>query len=245
MPVATRPGSCGGSKLLSVASCGAGSDTEHDEVQELDPATGHVKWTTKIAKGWKVQRAYSVDPVVLYLTNDAKKTVNVSVLNDSNGSIRAQLKSDDGFAPECGFAILSRDLTGCFGAVADATTLYLPTDEKTGANEVVAFDLATGKEKWRVKSPADATMMPMRTEGGTLVAYVEASYDGGGRVVSVPTTGSHKPSTLLQNPQGTANIESSFFSKAVDYVDGRFYISTTRLTGNDEAKEKLMLAYGK
>ncbi|MET7388039.1 PQQ-binding-like beta-propeller repeat protein [Streptomyces sp. NPDC005529] len=238
-------GFAGGSKLLSVSSCGAGSDTEHDEVQELDPATGKAKWTMKVAKGWKVQRAYSVDPVVLYLTNDAKKTVNVSVLNGSNGAIRAQLKSDDGFAPECGFAILNRDLTGCFGAVADANTLYLPTDAKTGANEIVAFDLATGKEKWRVKSPADATMMPMRTEGGRLIAYVEASYDGGGRVVSVPTTGSHTPTTLLQNPQGTANIESSFFSKAVAYVDGRFYISTTRLTGNDEAKEKLMLAYGK
>ncbi|MEW2163953.1 PQQ-binding-like beta-propeller repeat protein [Streptomyces sp. NPDC007084] len=237
-------GFAGGPKLISVASCGAGSDTEHDEVQELDPATGHAKWTTKIPKGWKVQRAYSVDPVVLYLTNDAKKTVNVTALT-AGGGLRSQLKSDDGFAPECGFAILSRDLTGCFGTAADADTLYLPTDQKTGANEVVAFDLATGKEKWRVKSPVDATMMPMRTEGGRLIAYVEASYNGGGRVVSVPTSGSHKPTTLLQNPQGTAKIESGFYSKAVDYVDGRFYISTTRLTGNDEAKEKLMLAFGK
>ena len=55
----------------------------------------------------------------------------------------------------------------------------------------------------------------------------------------------HTPTKLLQNPQGTADIESGFYSKAVDYVDGRFYISTTRLTGNDEAKEKLMLAFGK
>jgi hypothetical protein len=89
-------------------------------------------------------------------------------------------------------------------------------------------------------------MMPMKTDGGRLIAYVEASYDDGGRIVSVPTTGGSHPLTkLLQNPQGTANIEAGFFSKAVDYVDGRFYISTTRLTGNDQAKEKLMLAYGK
>ncbi|MGW3668577.1 PQQ-binding-like beta-propeller repeat protein, partial [Streptomyces sp. NPDC005141] len=115
-----------------------------------------------------------------------------------------------------------------------------------GANEIVAFDLATGKEKWRVKSPVDAAMMPLKMDGTNLIAYVEASYDGGGRIVSVPTTGgSHTLTKLLQNPQGTANIESGFYSKAVDYVDGRFYISTTRLTGNDEAKEKLMLAYGK
>ncbi|WP_339129848.1 PQQ-binding-like beta-propeller repeat protein [Streptomyces sp. f51] len=238
-------GFAGGAKLLAVSSCGAGSSTEHDEVQELDPATGKARWTTKIPKGWRVGRAYSVDPVVLYLTNDAKKTVNITALKD-DGRLRSQLKSDDGFAPECGFAILDRDLTGCFGAVADAGTLYLPTEAKTGPNEIVAFDLATGKEKWRVKSPADATMMPMKTDGTHLVAYVEASYDGGGRVVSIPTGGgSHTPVKLLQNPAGTASIESGFYSKAVDYVDGRFYISTTRLTGNDQAKEKLMLAYGK
>ena len=28
-------------------------------------------------------------------------------------------------------------------------------------------------------------------------------------------------------------------------ADGRFYISSTRLNGNDETKEKLMLAFGK
>ncbi|MGW4673885.1 outer membrane protein assembly factor BamB family protein [Streptomyces sp. NPDC004324] len=235
----------GGAKLLSVASCGAGSPTQHDEVQELDPATGKARWTRKMPKGWRVVRAYSVDPVVLYMTNDDKKTVNITALKD-NGDVRSQLSSKDSFAPECGFTVIARDLTGCLGAVADANTLYLPTEAKTGANEVVAFDLATGKEKWRVKSPSDESMMPLKMDGTRLIAYVEPSYDAGGRVVSIPTTGSgHTPAKLLQNPQGTAAIENGFYSKAVDYVDGRFYLSTTRLTGNDQSREKLMLAYGK
>jgi hypothetical protein len=235
----------GGPKLLAVSSCGVGSDTEHDEVQELDPATGKAKWTTKIPKGWRVERAYSVDPVVLYMTNDDKKRVNVTTLKN-NGDLRSQLESKDTFAPECGYAVLNRDLAGCFGTAADANTLYLPTEAKSGANEIVAFSLETGKEKWRVKSPADEMMLPMRMDGTNLVAYVEPSYDGGGQIVSIPTTGgSYKTTKLLQMPQGTADVENSFFSKAVDYVDGRFYISTTRLTGNDESKEKLMLAYGK
>jgi hypothetical protein len=89
-------------------------------------------------------------------------------------------------------------------------------------------------------------MLPLKLDGGNLVAYVEPSYDAGGEIVSIPTGGSgHKATKLLQNPQGAADIENSFFSRAIDYVDGRFYISTTRLTGNDESKEKLMLAYGK
>ena len=235
----------GGAKLLTVASCGAATTTEHDEVQELDPATGKAKWTTKIPKGWTVERMYSVDPVVIYMTNKDEKKVNVTTFKD-NGAVRSQLKSSGTFRPDCGFAILDRDLTGCFGTAVDASTLYLPTDAKTGANEIVAFDLSTGKEKWRVKSPAAESMLPLKTDGTRLIAYVEPSYDAGGQIVSIPTTGSdHKPTKLLQNPQGTASVENGFFSKAVDYVDGRFYLSTTRLTGNDQSKEKLMLAYGK
>ncbi|MER6130838.1 PQQ-binding-like beta-propeller repeat protein [Streptomyces sp. NPDC001815] len=235
----------GGSRLLSVASCGAGGDDEHDEVQELDPKTGKTKWTKKIPKGWRVERAYSVDPVVLYLTNADKKQWNVTALKN-DGTARSQLDVDESFAPECGWAILSRDLQGCEGVTADADTLYLPTEAKSGANEIVAVSLDTGKEKWRAKSPAAESMVPLKLDGKNLVAYVQPSYDAGGRIVSIPTGGgSHTPKTLLQNPQGAADIENGFFSKAVDYVDGRFFLSTTRLTGNDESKEKLMLAYGK
>ncbi|KAA0921620.1 outer membrane protein assembly factor BamB family protein, partial [Streptomyces apricus] len=235
----------GGDKLLSVAGCGAGGDNEHDEVQELDPATGKARWTKKIPKGWRVERAYSVDPVVLYLTNADKKQWNVTTLKN-NGTTRSQLDVDESFAPDCGWAILTRDLQGCEGVAADANTLYLPTEAKSGANEIVAVSLETGKEKWRAKSPSDTSMMPLRMDGTDLVAYVKPSYDAGGRVVSVPTAGgSHTPKTLLQHPQGAAQVENGFFSKAVDYVDGRFYLSTTRLTGNDQSKEKLMLVYGK
>ena len=235
----------GGTKLLAVSSCAAGTDNQHDEVQELDPATGEAKWTKKIPKGWQVARTYSVDPVVLYLTNEDKKQWNISTLKN-DGTLRSQVDVEESFAPECGWAILSRDLQGCQGVAADANTLYLPTEATTGANEIVAINLATGKEKWRTKSPLEESMLPLKMDGTDLVAYIEPSYDSGGRIVSIPTTGgSHTPKKLLQNPQGTADIENSFFSKALDYVDGRFYISTTRLTGKDESKEKLMLAFGK
>ncbi len=97
-----------------------------------------------------------------------------------------------------------------------------------------------------MKSPAEESMMPMQVENGKLIAYVQPSYDAGGQVVSIPTGGGgHEPTKLLQNPQGAAEVENGFFSKDIAWVDGRFYISQTRLTGNDDTKEKLMLAYGK
>ncbi|MFF9124275.1 PQQ-binding-like beta-propeller repeat protein [Streptomyces sp. NPDC014889] len=235
----------GGARLISVASCGAGGSNEHDEVQELDPATGAVRWTKKIPKNWSVERVYSVDPVILYSVDEDKKHWNISTLG-SGGAIRSQVDTKAKFNAQCGWAILARNLQGCQAVASDADTLYLPTDVTTGANEIVALNLATGKEKWRVKSPTDTSMMPLKAENGQLVVYVEPSYDEGGQVVSVATAGSaHTPVKLLQNPEGTASIENGFFSRAVDWVDGRLYLSTTRLSGKADTKEKLMLAYGK
>ncbi|MDT9696749.1 PQQ-binding-like beta-propeller repeat protein [Streptomyces sp. P17] len=235
----------GGEKLIAVSSCGAGGNNEHDEVQELDPKTGKVKWTWKPDKGWTVARVYSLNPVVVYSTNEKKNAWNISTLG-AGGSVASQVDVDESFSPECGWAVLQRDLRGCSGVASDGKTLYLPTEATTGANEIVAISLANGKEKWRVKSPAEESMMPLKTEGGNLIAYVKPSWESGGQVVSIPTAGSsHTPTKLLQNPAGTADIEDSFYSGTYDWIDGRFYLSTTRLSGSDETKEKLMLAFGK
>ncbi|GGW29386.1 hypothetical protein GCM10010503_01050 [Streptomyces lucensis JCM 4490] len=234
----------GTNRLVQVASCGAGTGNEHDEIQELDPATGKVKWTQAVKKGWEVSRTYSVDPLVVYLTNRDKKAWNISTFTDK-GKFRSEVKVDEKFAPRCGWAILERDLQGCQGVAVDANTLYLPTDATTSANEIVAISLADGKAKWRVKSPADEPMAPLKVEGGKLIAYVQPSYDAGGQVVSIPVTGSsHKTTRLLQNPQGAADVENTFYDGAVDWVDGRLFISSGRLSGNDDSKEKLMMAFG-
>ncbi|MFF7470686.1 PQQ-binding-like beta-propeller repeat protein [Streptomyces sp. NPDC008092] len=234
----------GTDRLVEVASCGAGGSAEHDEISRLDPATGRVRWTQPVKKGWSVERTYSVDPLVVYMTNEEKKAWNISVLDDK-GAFRSEVKVDEKFAPQCGWALLARDLQGCQGVAVDADTLYLPTDVSGGGNEIVAISLTDGTAKWRTKSPTDESMYPVEVEGGRLVAYVRPSYDAGGQVVSIPTTGSaHRTTRLLQNPQHTADIEGGFYDGAVDWADGRFYLSSTRLTGSDDAKEKLIMAFG-
>ncbi|GGO55888.1 MULTISPECIES: outer membrane protein assembly factor BamB family protein [Streptomyces] len=238
-------GFTGGDRMLRALSCGASTPTEHDEIEELDPETGKVKWTKKFPKGWRLEHVYSTSPTVLYATNEDKKQWNITTLKTGSSATRSEVQVDEDFAPECGWGGLGRDLQACAGAVADEKYLYLPTKKTTGANEVVAISLATGKQAWRAKSPQDTSMLPLKTLNGDLVAYVEPSYDGGGRVVSIGTSGSHTPKTLLKHPAGTSRIENGFFSKAIDYVDGRFYISQTRLSGTAQGREKLMLAYGK
>ncbi|QEV18533.1 PQQ-binding-like beta-propeller repeat protein [Streptomyces alboniger] len=234
----------GDGKLLMSLSCGAAGPKEHDELQQLDPKTGKALWTKKFPKGWQVRKVYGTSPTIVYLRNEDKKQWNISVLKGNSDETRSEVSSKDNFAPQCGTSIINDQLDGCLGVASDDKYLYLPTDD-TGANSIVAISLATGKEAWRTKSPLEETMLPLKVENGELVAYVEPSYDAGGRVVSIPTSGSHKPKTLLQHPAGTSKIESGFYSKDVDYVDGRFYISTTSITGSSIGDGKLMLAYGK
>ncbi|ARX84066.1 hypothetical protein SMD44_03501 [Streptomyces alboflavus] len=238
-------GFTGGDRMLMKFSCGASTPTEHDEVVELNPRTGKIQWTKKFPKGWRLEHVYSTSPTVLYATNEDKKQWNITTLKSGSAKTRSEVQVNEDFAPECGWGGLGGDLQACSGAVADDKYLYLPTKKTSGANQIVAISLASGKEAWRAKSPLDTSMVPMKTQGGDLVAYVEPSYDSGGRVVSIGTSGSHTPKTLLQHPAGTSKIENGFYSKAVDYVDGRFYLSTTRLSGTAQGREKLMLAYGK
>ncbi|MBV2356755.1 PQQ-like beta-propeller repeat protein [Streptomyces sp. J2-1] len=233
------------SRIIQVASCEAGKSTAHDEIQEFDPATGKARWTRKVTAGWRVARTYSLHPLVVYLTNQEKKAWNISTVGD-DGRFRSEVKVDEKFQPSCGFAILQRALQGCQGVAADADTLYLPTQATGGPNEIVALSLTTGKEKWRIKAPDGRTMVPLGTGGGRLTAYVAPSYDAGGQVVSVPTTGGTHPfTTLLRNPPGAAKVERTYFSPLTAWVDGRFYLATNRLSGTGDADQKLMTAFGK
>ncbi|MFB7173345.1 PQQ-binding-like beta-propeller repeat protein [Streptomyces sp. NPDC056254] len=231
----------GSGKLIGIATCNDADMTV--EVQDADPATGKKTWTYRLPKGWKVSRVYSVDPVVLHLKNASSKENSVVVLGP-DGKQRTTLSGEGSFSTECSMSY-DDSLQGCATAVADAGTLYLPTKAAIGkANEIVAFDLTTGKAKWRVPAGEGRTLEPVKAANGQLIAYRKAEANTGGEVLSIPADGS-TPTALLRHPSGpSAPIESSFYSPQVDYADGRFFISTSRLLAQDK-DEKLLMVFGK
>ncbi|MFJ1600232.1 PQQ-binding-like beta-propeller repeat protein [Streptomyces sp. NPDC088261] len=244
----------GGPKLIAAESCPTGDfETSHHQLEELDPVTGKAKWTYKLAENWEVDKVYSVDPLVISTREkDKDSSWNVLALN-ANGTLRSSLAGGkDSFAPNCGggFVIFGRNLEGCTGLAADAKTFYMATAPAKGStsrtNEVVAFDLNTGKPTWRSKAPGDRMITPLRMEGGKVVVYVEPTYDKAGAVATIAPTGG-VPTIVQQHPASTAEIEDSFYQPTLAWAGGRFYVVGGRVSASNDAaelKEKTMMAFG-
>ncbi|NGO81302.1 PQQ-binding-like beta-propeller repeat protein [Streptomyces sp. YC504] len=239
----------GGKKLLGVDHCGASSPNEHERLKEFDPGTGKVKWRYEIKKGWSVNRVYSESPIVVSLTNDEDKSWSIAAFTDA-GKLRSQLQGGkDSFRQQCGgLGIGSENSQSCDGMVAGGDTFYMATEPKKSGdynrvNEVVAFDLATGKPKWRSKVD-NRQVLPLTVVGSDLIGYVDATYDTGGQIVKFGPNGG-KPTVLQKHSSGAQSVESSMFSGPLAYADGRFFMTSSRLMGDDGEEEARMLSFGK
>ncbi|MGW0774652.1 outer membrane protein assembly factor BamB family protein [Streptomyces sp. NPDC002835] len=241
----------GGPKLIAGARCDSDPEKPKHQIQQIDPATGKPQWTYNTPEGWEVAKVYSVSPLVVSITQrEPEKKWSIIALTD-NGKLRSQISGgkNDKFQPRCGgaFVIWGKNLQGCTGVAADAKHFYMATETDYGkANELVAFDLDTGKEAWRAPAGGERKMTPLRMEGGKVLVYLEPSYDTGGGVAVVEPTGG-APKTLLQHPASTAQIENSFYSPQMAFADGRFFIASGRVSASKDSEEKetkTMMGFG-
>ncbi|MFG2992307.1 PQQ-binding-like beta-propeller repeat protein [Streptomyces sp. NPDC048257] len=232
----------GNGKVIALATCS--DEASSAEVHGIDPVTGAKGWAFRLPAKFKVTSIYSVNPTVLDIGNEQTKQRSIVVLGP-DGKQTATLAGEGSFAVGCGDTGLFRSLATCPSAVVDGNTLYLPTAAAAGAaNEIVAFDLATGKDKWRTPAGDKRTLTPLKAVDGQLIAYRKAEADQGGEVISIPAAGG-TPTALLRHPSGpAAPIESTFYTPKLDYVDGRFFISSTHLRAQGQ-DEKLLMVFGK
>ncbi|MFE4860690.1 PQQ-binding-like beta-propeller repeat protein [Streptomyces sp. NPDC056670] len=248
----------GGPKLISVGTCNDPKNTSMDApqselLQELDPATGKSKWNYQYEKGWSIRRIYSMDPLVVYATNKDKKSWNISTFT-ADGKIRSQVDSKSQLTANCsGFGIVDRQLQDCSGTAADANTLYISTEGKDSpelgvgrSNDVVAIDLATGKEKWHAAAPKGRMMQPLTVENGKVVVYIEPGVDDtGAAVATLPATGG-TPQITLQSPSAAAGTEQAFFSPHLTYAGGRVFLLNGRVNSPKATKkDNAILSFGK
>ncbi|MFI6288467.1 PQQ-binding-like beta-propeller repeat protein [Streptomyces sp. NPDC051018] len=242
----------GGPRLLAALSCPTKDyNKPKHQLQEVDPATGRAKWTFDAPKDWEIDKVYSVDPIVISLIQREPKMWAVFAMKP-DGTVRSQIDGGkDKYRISCGgaFVIFGQNLEGCTGVAADANTFYMPTDSARagGPNEVVAFNLDTGKPKWRTPSGGDTGLVPLGMEGGSVVVYREPSYDSGGAIATIAPAGG-APKVVLQHPEGAADVENSFYSARYLYSGERFFIAAGRVSARNDTEEMrtaTMMAFGK
>ncbi|MFD6345948.1 PQQ-binding-like beta-propeller repeat protein [Streptomyces roseolus] len=230
----------GGAGLVAVRKCGKyGAQTV--SVQNLDPKTGKPLSEFKMPQGVEYASVVSTKPLVVAANvgdaaDDGSSISDFFSIDEKTGKLRTKITANpDRYAAECG----ATSVEECSQALVGDDRLYLPTEEHEGStgeygdetNEIVAFSLADGKMAPEKADAGDGyVLMPLRMDGGDLIAYKVPPHDKGGQLVSVHA-GTMKSTLLLENPSDKANrsIESSFSITGAEllYADGRFFISGT------------------
>ncbi|MEQ8147298.1 PQQ-binding-like beta-propeller repeat protein [Streptomyces sp. OP7] len=249
----------GGAKLVAVRKCGSYGEDRQLHIQTVDPKTGDVITEYKMDGGIEYAAVVSTDPLVVAAdvgdsAGDGSGISDFFSVDNKTGKLRARLSAPgDEFAARCDTIY---KVESCTGVTVGNDRLYIATEEHdTGGesygqtNEVVAFDLATGKQTGqRADAGDDYEIYPLRMDGGNVIAYKRPPYDKGGQVVSIDG-GSFKQTVLMENPSTEAvrDVESRMspdYSEVL-YGQGGLYMSS--VFASDYAsrdKEYSVIAFG-
>ncbi|MEV5162370.1 PQQ-binding-like beta-propeller repeat protein [Streptomyces sp. NPDC053728] len=226
----------GGDALAVVRKCG-GYDNPQLTIQALDPKTGAPLSSYNMPAGVEYASIVSTKPLVVAAdvgdtAGDGSSISDFFSIDAATGKLIVRISADaDKYAADCG----STEVEKCTALAVGNNKLYVPTEEHEGGgeygdtNEIVAFDLTTGK---LVGGRADAgdkyTLTPLRMDGSNLIAYKAPPYDKGGQVVSINGS-TFEETVLMVNPDDEAarDAETSFSANYAEFIyeKGRLFIS--------------------
>ncbi|MDG5801983.1 PQQ-binding-like beta-propeller repeat protein [Streptomyces ossamyceticus] len=251
-------GYAGGAALVAVRKCGDYGDQQL-HIQTLDPKSGTVLSEYKLARGIKYASVVSTKPLVVAadVGESAKDGSGISdffSIDERTGKLRTKITAQsDRYAARCeGIRVIE----GCSQLAVGNGKLYVPTEERDGTakytqtNEIVAFDLVTGKQTGERADAGDGyTISPLRMDGPNIIAYKRPPYDKGGQIVSIDGK-SFTETKLLENPASDSvrSIETGFLPdySEILYGSGRLFMSQVYASEpySDDDKEYLAIAFG-
>ncbi|WP_171053049.1 outer membrane protein assembly factor BamB family protein [Streptomyces marianii] len=246
----------GGPALVAARKCGD-YGSQYVVIQSLNAQTGAPASSFKMPTGVEYASIVSTKPLVVAAdvgdtAGDGSGISDFFVVDEKTGKLKVKISADaDRFAARCG----STEVETCRHIVVGNNRLYLPTEEHEGSgeygdtNEIVSFDLTTGKPTADKADAGDRyTISPLRMDGGNLIAYKRPPYDKGGQIVSIDG-GTFKQTVLLEIPseESVREAESSFSEdySEILYTDGRLFMSETMLSkrsGSASRQEYLVLS---
>lgn len=251
-------GYAGGPKLVAVRKCGEYGSTRQLHIQTIDPKTGKVISEYKMSAGIEYASVVSTDPLVVAAdvgdsAGDGSGISDFFSIDNKTGTLRTKIS-----APGKTYAAKCDGITRieyCSSLAVGNDKLYIPTeDDNNGdgsrSNEIVAFDLATGKQTGqRADSGSDYAIYPLRMDGSNILAYKRPPYDKGGQIVSIDGT-TFKETKLLENPADRAvrDAETSMLPEYAEILfrDGHLYMSQVFASkpSTVDDKEYLAIAFG-
>ncbi|WP_431993460.1 PQQ-binding-like beta-propeller repeat protein [Streptomyces albogriseolus] len=248
----------GGPKLVAVRKCGS-YDQRQLHIQTVDPTSGDVLAEYKMDEGIEYAAVVSTDPLVVAAdvgdsAGDGSGISDFFSIDGKTGKLRARLSAPgDEFAARCDGIY---KVENCSGVTVGNDRLYIATEEHDSGgesysqtNEVVAFDLATGKQTGqRADAGENYEIYPLRMDGPNVIAYKRPPYDKGGQIVSIDGA-SFKETLLMENPSTEAvrDVESRMSPEysEIQYGQGGLYMSSVYASDfTTREKEYSVIAFG-
>ncbi|MFB8087087.1 PQQ-binding-like beta-propeller repeat protein [Streptomyces sp. NPDC055992] len=249
----------GGDALAVVRTCGSYDDPQL-VIQALNPTTGAPISSYKMPAGVDYASIVSTKPLVVAAdvgdtAGDGSGISDFFSIDEATGKLKIRISADaEKYAASC----RSTKVESCQHLAVGNNRIYLPTEEHDGTgdsfsrtNEIVSFDLTTGKQTGdRADAGEKFTMFPLRMDGGNIIAYREPPYDKGGEIVSIDGS-TFKQTVLMRNPADEAvrDAETSFSSDYAEflYEQGHFFISETMISAPRKSsfddKEYLVVSF--
>lgn len=248
----------GGPKLVALRKCGPYSNRQL-HVQTIDPESGKVISEYKMASGIEYASIVSTEPLVVAAdvgdtAGDGSGISDLFSIDNKTGKLRARISAPgEQYAADCEGIT---EIEHCLMIAVGNDKVYLPTEQHDGSgelgrtNEIVSFDLATGKQTGQRADAGDGyEITPLRMDGSNLLAYKRPPYNKGGQVVSIDGA-TFKETVLLENPATDAvrSAETSMLPDFAEllYAKGRFYMAAVYASERRLAddKEYLVVAFG-
>jgi len=249
----------GGPKMVAVRKCGSFKQRQL-HIQTIDPKSGKVISEYKMDEGIEYAAVVSTDPLVVAAdvnesAGDGSGISDFFSIDNKTGKLRERISAPgDDYAAKCdGISEIEK----CSGLAVGNDRLYIATEEHESGtskygetNEIVAFDLGTGKQTGqRADAGDDYTITPLRMDGGNILAYKRPPYDKGGQIVSIDG-GTFKQTVLLENPatRSVRDVETRFSPQYSEilFSEGRLFMSSEYASdfGSSDSKRYLAIAFG-
>ncbi|MFI6940282.1 PQQ-binding-like beta-propeller repeat protein [Streptomyces sp. NPDC050418] len=223
----------GGKTLVAISRCGADFDDAPRKVQPLDDEGKPISSFT-LPSGIKWAAIASTDPLVVAVdsTGESKGPTDYFSIDAKTGKMRAKIAvNPEEIMSDCD----ATNAEPCSQLAVGKDQLFLATEEHEGSseygrtNEIVSYDLATGKPTGKKADAGDKySIFPLRMDGDNVIAYKIPPYDKGGQIVSIDGK-SFKQTVFLENPSDEAvrDAETSFSTSHAEYryANGKLFIS--------------------